>query len=267
MSGNRMSSEKISLWSLCRAEAMKYRRSGTGKLWLFMPAVTLAVAFWLSRSYGTISGYNWWYVGLYPGMLSLVCCMTAAKDAKLGSRAVLSLPVRPARVWDAKILTCALAAAKANILVGVLAWVLGNILLPAVGIEQTLQVSWTQTLAAVLVMTAAGIWQVPLCLWMGQRLGMLPALIINVALATSGVLTAVTSFWMADPYAVLPRLMCAVIGVLPNNMPARPGIPTSSPELLDTSAILPGLTLCLALLVFLWYLSRRWYERKGAVQA
>ena len=121
MSGNRMSSEKISLWSLCRAEAMKYRHSGTGKLWLFMPAVTLAVAFWLSRSYGTISGYNWWYVGLYPGMLSLVCCMTAAKDAKLGSRAVLSLPVRPARVWDAKILTCALAAAKANILVGVLA--------------------------------------------------------------------------------------------------------------------------------------------------
>ena len=104
-------------------------------------------------------------------------------------------------------------------------------------------------------------------LGMKQRLGMLPALIINVALATSGVLTAVTSFWMADPYAVLPRLMCAVIGVLPNNMPARPGIPTYSPELLDTSAILPGLTLCLALLVFLWYLSRRWYERKGAVQA
>ena len=71
---------------------------------------------------------------------------------------------------------------------------------------------------------------------------------------------------MVDPYAILPRMMCVVIGVLPNNMPARPGNLTFSAELLDPASLAPGLGISLALLVLLWCLSRRWYERKGAAR-
>ena len=55
-----MSQEKTCMGRLLRAEKMKYRRSGTDMLWYLLPVLTLAVAFVLSTTYGTVSAYNWW---------------------------------------------------------------------------------------------------------------------------------------------------------------------------------------------------------------
>ncbi len=261
-----MSQEKTCMGRLLRAEKMKYRRSGTDMLWYLLPVLTLAVAFVLSTTYGTVSAYNWWYVGMYPAMTGLLCCLAAGKDGKMEDRAILSLPVPLARLWDAKVLTCILWMVKANILLALAVWITGNLIFPHLGMSQTLQVSLSQAGAAVLVMVVAGSWQVPFCLFLGRRLGMLPALLIQMGLTLTGILAAVTPFWMVDLYAILPRMMCVVIGVLPNNMPARPGNPTFSAELLDPASLAPGLAISLALLVLLWCLSRRWYERKGAAR-
>ena len=50
-----MSQEKTCMGRLLRAEKMKYRRSGTDMLWYLLPVLTLAVAFVLSTTYGTVS--------------------------------------------------------------------------------------------------------------------------------------------------------------------------------------------------------------------
>lgn len=96
-----MSQEKTCMGRLLRAEKMKYRRSGTDMLWYLLPVLTLAVAFVLSTTYGTVSAYNWWYVGMYPAMTGLLCCLAAGKDGKMEDRAILSLPVPLARRCDA----------------------------------------------------------------------------------------------------------------------------------------------------------------------
>lgn len=77
-----MSQEKTCMGRLLRAEKMKYHRSGTDMLWYLLPVLTLAVAFVLSTTYGTVSAYNWWYVGMYPAMTGLLCCLAAGKDGK-----------------------------------------------------------------------------------------------------------------------------------------------------------------------------------------
>ena len=113
-------------------------------------------------------------------------------------------------------------------------------------------------------MTAATLWQIPLCLWLSQKWGFLPALILNMILNGSGPLAAVTPFWILDPWAILPRLMTGIIGILPNGLPAVPGSMTYTPDITDNSVIVPGVLVTIAWLAVLWGLSRLWYGRKGA---
>ena len=69
------------------------------------------------------------------------------------------------------------------------------------------------------------------------------------------------SYFFLIPQAIASRLMCSVIGVLPNGLPARPGEMTFSQELLDTSAILPGIAASVIWLAVFWFAGRKLYER------
>lgn len=214
---------------LYRAENLKFRHTVTGKLWILMQTLTLLLAYGISRGNGISSAYNWWYTLMLPGMVTLSACMIGEKDRKGKNRAVLSLPSSPGKVWDAKIL------------VGMKTLLLANLL-----------------------GAAATLWQIPLCLWMSQKWGFLPALILNMILNGSGPLAAVTPYWILDPWAILPRLMTGIIGILPNGLPAMPGSMTYTPGITDNSVIIPGVMVMIAWLAVLWGLSRFWYERKGA---
>ena len=85
-----------------------------------------------------------------------------------------------------------------------------------------------------------------------------------MALNLAGVVAAVESFWFLCPYSILPRMMCSVLGILPNGLPAREGSMTFSPELLEGSNVLYGLILTLLWCLLLWAVTRSWYSRKGA---
>ena len=65
------------------------------------------------------------------------------------------------------------------------------------------------------------------------------------------------------PYAVPARLMCPVLKILPNGLPAEPGNITFSPQLLSWESILPGLVVTCLCFVLVTEISIRVYERKG----
>lgn len=249
---------------LYRAENLKFRHTVTGKLWILMQALTLLLAYGISRGNGISSAYNWWYTLMLPGMVTLSACMIVEKDRKGKNRAVLSLPSSPGKVWDAKILVGMKTLLLANLLGAAANLILGLYLIPRFWIPQVLEISPAQIAASGAVMTAATLWQIPLCLWMSQKWGFLPALILNMILNGSGPLAAVTPYWILDPWAILPRLMTGIIGILPNGLPAVPGSMTYTPGITDNSVILPGVLVTIAWLAVLWGLSRFWYERKGA---
>lgn len=246
-----------------RAENLKYRHSFTGILWFLMQLLTLALAYGISRGNGISSAYNWWYTLMLPGMLTLVVCLIGEKDRKMKNRAVLSLPVRTGSIWDAKILVGIKSLLLANLFGAAANLILGQYLLPRFWIPQVLELTPVQIAAAAAVMTVTALWQIPFCLWMDQKWGMLPTMIVNIILNGSGTFMAVTTLWMMNPWAVMPRLMTVVIGILPNGLRAVPESMTYIPGITDPKTILPGVLVTCAWFVIFWGMSRYWYEKKG----
>ena len=107
------------------AEKLKFRRTLTGKLCWCVPILLAAGASWLARDYVQIDSFNWWYIGMLPGYLTLLCCQVVRKDKRMKDQIVLTLPLEPALVWDAKILYCAGMLAVSNLVLGVFAFFAG----------------------------------------------------------------------------------------------------------------------------------------------
>lgn len=252
------------LLKLYCAENIKHRRTFAGRIWILMPVLTLVLAYGISQANGLNSAYNWWYTLMMPGMITLFCCLAGEKDRKIKNRAILTLPVEMRKVWDAKILSGVKTLLLSNFFSGAANLILGMYLAPRFWVPQVLDIGPAEILAAAAVLTVTALWQIPFCLWLEQKLGMFPALIINLIMNGSGTLMAVTGYWMLNPWAILPRLMTGIIGILPNGLPAVPGSMTYTPGITDTSVILPGVAVTLIWFIVIWTLSRSWFERKGA---
>lgn len=249
---------------LYRAERIKGRHTAANRLWLLMPVLTLALAYGISQSNGTNSAYNWWYTLMMQGMVTLYCCLAGGLDRERKNRVVLSVPVKLGKIWDAKLLTGIKTVIFSNLLLtlGILA--LANGLLPLLGLASSMEIGLGQAAWAAGVMMVSTLWQIPFCFWMNQKWGLLPTLIINMVMTAAGVVLAVTPLWLAFPWAVLPRLMVSVVGILPNGLPVSPESITYHPQIGDPGCILPGILVTLIWLAALWAASRIWYGRKGA---
>lgn len=246
------------------AEHWKHRHTIYSRLYIIMPAIAVTMAFLLASSYGTIDAYNWWYMTLLPGTVSIVCCMVSQADKKLHNRAVAALPVDLRHVWDAKVIFCIRAVILGNIILSLLTSVAAIVSELAAGVIMLADITLVQGAAAVVVMTIGCIWQIPLCLWANERFGLYPTLLANLALNLYGtIVVSLGSSWLINPYSVTARLMCPLIKVLPNGLIAEEGSLTYSPELMDMKAVPAGMLVCLAWLAILWAAARRWYGKRG----
>lgn len=219
-----------------RAEYLKLNRTFTKKMFWMAPLLNLLLCFGLmgGRFFQTAS-CNWWYFLLLPGALSLICGGIIQKDMKkLNNRAFLGLPVDPGQIWLGKIGAAAilLALASAVLFIGV---TIGGVLLPA-------QLTLASSAAATLLIPVTFLWQIPFCLLLANRFGLFGALLVNLSVhVVCSAELSVSNFWWIFPHAIPARLMCAVIGVLPNGLAVPAG-----DALLDTGVILPGVAVSLA---------------------
>ena len=86
-----------------QAENLKHKRTFTKALIVLAPFVTALINFFAPLWF-QLNSYNWWYILLYPGFLTLTCALIEQRDnGKLKYRAVASLPVSQNKVWKAKI--------------------------------------------------------------------------------------------------------------------------------------------------------------------
>ncbi len=86
-----------------QAENLKHKRTFTKTLIVLAPFVTALMNFFAPLWF-QLNSYNWWYILLYPGFLTLTCALIEQRDnGKLKYRAVASLPVSQNKVWKAKI--------------------------------------------------------------------------------------------------------------------------------------------------------------------
>ncbi|MEE4563847.1 lantibiotic immunity ABC transporter MutE/EpiE family permease subunit [Paenibacillus polymyxa] len=236
------------------AEHLKLKRTFTKKLVWLAPIVTLLLCTGLMGGHMFQSAsYNWWYIMLLPGALTLMCSGVIQKDGKkLKYRAILGMSVDLAQVWYGKIGVCVrlLMVSSIILFVGI---TLGGFVFSS-------SVTLAGSVAATLILFVTFLWQIPLCLFLTDRIGMFSTLIINMlGNVACTILFATSSIWWAVPYAIPARLMCAVIQVLPNGLAIL-----SEDPLLDRGVIVPGLVITVGLFMILSVLTAMSFRKREA---
>jgi ABC-2 type transport system permease protein len=249
------------MYSYFKSEALKIKHTFVVKVAFIAPIFAILFALLLMPAYFEVNSYNWWYVSIFPGMISLGCALVAVKDKKMKNMAVLSLPIDLKKVWMSKIFVCTVMIAFASLI-----HLVGNIIIGNVfGIGQWGKAGILNVMLASLILIITFLWQIPLCLFLTSKIGMFPTILINIgAYAILGIVLAVNKVLWIIPYAIPSRLMCPILKVLPNGLPAVPGVETFTPELLSGSVILPGIIITVGLFVILTFVTARWYEGQEA---
>ncbi|ASR47370.1 lantibiotic immunity ABC transporter MutE/EpiE family permease subunit [Paenibacillus kribbensis] len=236
------------------AEHLKLKRTFTKKLVWLAPIVTLLLCTGLmGGNMFQSASYNWWYTMLLPGALTIMCAGVIQKDSrKLNYRAVLGVPVDLLRVWFGKIGVC-VSLFFVSSLILFIGITIGGFVFSS-------SVSLVESVAASLLLFITFLWQIPLCLFLADRIGMFATLIINmVGNVACAILFATSTVWWSVPYAIPARLMCAVIQVLPNGLAVPAG-----DLLLDRRVIVPGVVISLGLFIILSALTAMSFRKREA---
>ena len=210
-----------------KAEHLKHKRTFTRKLIILAPLVTAIMNIFAPLWY-QINSYNWWYILLYPGFLTLICVLVEQRDnGKLKYRSILSLPVSLNRVCSAKI-----EIASIYVVLGNLIFLMLNIL-GGFGILTIYKIPFT-----------IDIWQAV-------------SGTICIVITSLWTFVANTFLWIICPYSWVPHLMISVLGILPNGEPvANQGMTMSFLTII--------LMLCISLLLFviLSYVAGRCFNKQ-----
>jgi len=232
-----------------QAENLKNKRTFLKKLIFIAPMATFLIAL-SSWKWFQVNSFNWWYMMILPGYISLMAVMTNdAEEKKLRYRAVFGLPISLKKVWISKVLVNGIYMTFSCmiLLVGIL---LGGL------ISNT--VPFFSTLSGATLIAITSLWQIPLCMFLAKKLGMLWTVLINVGVgAVFNVMAVTTSMWWVCPYSWTSRIMCSVVGCLPNGMLADIGDPLRNPSVIPI-----GIILSLILFVLLLIVTTNWFKKQ-----
>lgn len=244
------------------AEKMKCKRTSIGKIMVFMPVFTIIFSFFLSGNYFVINSSNWWYMMMFPGMVSLICGVIIRKDKKLKNHAVISLPVDIKKIWDGKVLY-GIWVTGAGLFLMFLLLAFAEIIAGKYGMVMEKSPSLEALCFAGILLFFTFLWQIPFCMFLAETTGTFLMILLHMILYNISVIyVSLKPFYMMIPGANSARIMCAVLGILPNNLLAEPGAISFSPELLNKSSIWIGTLSGFIWFFLFWYLGRKWYGRQ-----
>lgn len=246
-----------------KAEELKNRHTVSAKLFWAVPFVSLFISFIFSGQdtvYYQTNQYNWWYTTFFPMLLLLCTAFTEQRERKVKNRVMGALPLDLKKVWAAKVVCSFKTMVYAVILLYCVQEIVSRIL--AGGADRG--ISGLAGLAAACLWLVLCAWQIPLWLFIsrtcGYAAGLLLGLGCNIGL---GILGALTKWWVLNPFTYISRLMCPVLKILPNGLPAEPGSQTFYPEVLDMWAVPVGIVISLVLFIICFVVTANLYQRKG----
>lgn len=252
--------------SYFQAECLKCRHTSVNKLMVMMPLCSVILSAFLTNKYFGIDSYNWWYVVLFPGMIALICGVIGCKDKKQQNRTIWTLPVDMGKIWNGKVLlgirVSGVALIFFLILVLVGSWILRNIM----DVSFVIEPSVGAQVLAIIILWLCCLWQIPFCLFLSQVMGTFPMLLLHMGTFTvMSVILSLKPYFMFFPGALSARMMCTVLGVLPNGLLAVEGQATYSPELVRASSLAAGIPAAIFWFLLFWIIGKRWFERQVAI--
>ena len=237
-----------------KAENLKCKRTFAKKLVVIAPVCMLLLAF-ISGKYFVENGYNWWYTLIMPAFVTLFTVLVNQNEEnKLHYRAVFVLPVSLKKTWIAKVLLIGIYVMVANIVH------LAGILFGKAIYNTASTIGYYQLIAASGILIVTCLWQIPLCLFLSQKIGLMPTVLLNLGGGTVlEIFAASKSFWWVCPYSWAARLMRPVLGILPQGIMAEVSDP-----MLNCGVIPIGIILSIALFALLLIVTAYWFPKKEA---
>lgn len=238
--------------NIIKSEHLKLKHTFGIKLPIIAPIIPLLLVLLLTGGLQNTlpaATWNWWYMTPLSGMLAVLCYLNIRKDGELKFHNILSSQISMKKIWLGKIIYCAIALLLSNFII-LLGTLIGGFVFGT-----TISV-WDGFCAAVLL-SISYLWQIPLFMFLNTKFGMFASIFSSMALSVSGVVTLADSdIWWVYPSSIPIRLMCPVLGLLPNGLP----IPAGS-ELFSASVIFPGILISLAWFIVLTIATIRWFSR------
>ena len=114
-------------------------------------------------------------------------------------------------------------------------------------------------LCAAVLLSILYLWEIPLYMLLSYRFGMFVDIFVCFTLSIGATaILANTNLWWLCPAAVPVRLMCPILGILPNGLL----VPDGS-SLYSTNVILPGIFVSLVWFVLMVYLVMHFFKGKA----
>lgn len=161
-----------------KAEHLKFKRTISNKLLLIAPLLTALFAWIVGGFHGfQYMTFYWWYAFLLPGTIAILCSLAHQKEERAGKYySVLSAPISLKQFEYAKALILIEKLLVAAVFLAVFAAV-SNLISPALAVY-----SMGRNFAGSVALMIASIWQVPLCLFLARKSGLLLPIAVNTLL-------------------------------------------------------------------------------------
>lgn len=240
------------MFGIVRSELLKMKHTFSMKLIFAAPFATLLLGYLLSGNSVQYAVYNWWYTIIFPMAISVWCAGMVREEKNTAFQNILCLPIHIGKIWIGKNLAVILFLFVTNFLM----WAGCTV----VGYFTTLHITPANGMAGCMLLFLAYIWQVPFIMFLSDKTGYLPAILLsfagNVLLFSVGV---EKPWFFLNLYAIPSRIVCPFFGIYPNGLLLENGSP-----LWNTDCILPAVMISLGFAIFVLVITTILFSRKFA---
>lgn len=161
-----------------KAERLKFKRTILNKLTWIAPFMTAVFAWIISGFYGfQYMTFYWWYAFLLPGTIAVFSSLANQKEERAGKYySILSLPVNLKRFEFAKAAILIVKLTTAALILALFVSI-SNIISPEMSVY-----SVGRSIIGSISIVFVSIWQIPLCLYLARKAGMIVPVVINTLL-------------------------------------------------------------------------------------
>ncbi len=239
--------------NMIKAEHLKLKHTLGAFLPVIAPFFVMVLALLLTGGFNNSyppGAWNWWYTMFLPGMLAIISYLLIKKDKKTRYYQIILLPISLEKSWLGKVGYCILGLIFSNFMIFIGTHVGGAVF--------GTNISLWGGISAALLLSISYLWEIPLFLFLSARFGMFASIFTSMALSIIGTVTLPDSnYWWVYPPSIPIRLMCPVLGILPN------GIPMSiDSQLYNTNVIVPGICLSLIWFFLISLYTTIWFKKK-----
>ncbi|HAT4072446.1 TPA: lantibiotic immunity ABC transporter MutE/EpiE family permease subunit [Clostridium perfringens] len=208
-----------------KAENLKFRHSLFRKLTILIPLVLILVSMVFMFVGIGLGGFSSsivcnWSMPISSLSIMFLCHQVNNKEKKHKYRTLYSLPIDLKKTFISKTILIALNILVISLLLSFIS-IISEFILS--GFSVATEYIGYYVLGYILLWISL-LWQIPLCLFLDQKVGFIVSMILSLfASALGGLFFALTPLFWIFPYSWTARFMTTLFGVLPNGLLVESG--------------------------------------------